>query len=214
MSRYQSVDNTAMVAPEMPGYDYGSSKVEKSPVTLEELEQLKRDANFTDDDVHWLRQAGKVLQEQAPALAGKWRDIISTLPHLAIYWQRPDGKKDAQYAETSGLRLQQWILDTCQRPYDQEWLDYQQEIALRHSSVKKNQTDHAQIASPTIHLRHIVAFCAVITDPTIMKPFLGAKGHDAIDVDRMHQAWTKSIWLQIALWTEPYTNSRLAPNEW
>jgi len=214
MRRSQSVENSAMVAAEILGYDYGSSQVQKSPVTLEEFEQLKRDANFTDDDVHWLRLAGNVLQDQAPALAGKWRDIIATLPHLAIYWQRPAGKKDAQYAETSGLRLQQWILDTCRRPYDQDWLNYQQEIALRHSSVKKNQTDHAQIASPTIHLRHIIAFCAVITDATIMKPFLAAKGHDAVDVDRMHQAWTKSIWVQIALWTEPYTNTRLAPNEW
>ena len=214
MRRSQSAQNTATVAPKIPGYDYGSTRIEKSPVTLEEFEQLKRDANFTADDVHWLRQAGKVLADQAPALAGKWRDIIATLPHLAIYWQRPDGKRDAQYAETSGRRLQRWILDTCQRPYDQAWLDYQQEIALRHSSVKKNETDHAQIASPTIHLRHIIAFCAVITDPTIMKPFLASKGQDAGQVDRMHQAWTKSIWLQIALWTEPYTNTRLAPNEW
>jgi hypothetical protein len=214
MRRSQTVESTPMVARDIPGYDYGSSKVDRSPISFEEFEQLKLDANFTEEDGHWLRQAGTVLADQAPALAGKLRDIIATLPHLAIYWQRPDGKKDAQYAETSGLRLQQWILDTCLRPYDQEWLNYQQEIALRHSSVKKNATDHAQIVSPTIHLRHIIAFCAVITDPTIMKPFLSAKGHDAIDVDRMHQAWTKSIWLQIALWTEPYTNSRLAPNEW
>lgn len=214
MRRSQSVQSTGMVAAEMPGYDYGSTNVGKSPVTLEEFEQLKRDANFTGDDVHWLRQAGKVLADQAPALAGKWRNLIGTLPHLAFYWRRPDGKKDAQYAETSGLRLQQWILDTCQRPYDQAWLNYQQEIALRHSSVKKNATDHALATAPTIHLRHIIAFCAVITDPAIMKPLLSAKGHDAIDVDKMHQAWTNSIWLQIALWTEPYTNTRLAPNEW
>jgi hypothetical protein len=213
MPRTQSTAKPTTVAPEIPGYDYGSSTVEKSPVTFEEFEQLKRDANFNDEDVHWLGQAGKVLAEQAPALAGKWRDIIASLPHLAVYWQRPDGKRDAQYAEASGLRLQQWILDTYSRPYDQAWLNYQQDIALRHTSVKKNETDHVQTA-PTIHLRHIIAFCAVITDPTIMKPFLAAKGHDAIDVDRMHQAWTKSIWLQIALWTEPYTDTRLAPNEW
>lgn len=109
--------------------------------------------------------------------------------------------------------MQQWILDTCFRPYDQDWLNYQQEMALRHTSLKKNKTDHVQSA-PTIHLRHIVAFCAVLTDPTILKPFLLAKGNDALDVDKMHQAWTKSIWLQMALWTEPYTDSKLAPNEW
>ena len=28
----------------------------------------------------------------------------------------------------------------------------------------------------------------------------------------MHQTCPKSLWLQIALWTEPYTNPELAPN--
>ncbi len=30
----------------------------------------------------------------------------------------------------------------------------------------------------------------------------------------MHQAWCKSPILQIAFWTEPYTNPHLAANEW
>ena len=99
------------------------------------------------------------------------------------------------------------------RPYDQDWLNYQQEIALRHTSVKKNKTDNAQSA-PTIHLRDVVAFTGVINDPNIIKPFFGAKGHSAVDVDKMYQAWCKSVLLQVALWTEPYTNSQVAPNEW
>ena len=99
------------------------------------------------------------------------------------------------------------------RPYDQDWLDYQQEMALRHTSVKKNTTDNAQ-SVPTIHLRHIIAFGAVITDPNILKPLLAKSGHGTAEVDRMHQAWSKSIWLQMALWTEPYTNPQLAPHEW
>ena len=46
------------------------------------------------------------------------------------------------------------------------------------------------------------------------RPFVAAKGQSAQDIDEMHQAWCKSLLLQIALWTEPYTNSQLAPNEW
>lgn len=213
MNRSQTVDNLKMVAREIPGYDYGSPKIARSPITVQEFELLKLDAKFTEEDVHWLREAGGILADQVKALAGKWRDIIGSLPHLARYSQRPNGEKDEHYGEVSGLRLQQWILDTCFRPYDQDWLNYQQEMALRHTSLKKNKTDQVQSA-PTIHLRHIVAFCAVLTDPTILKPFLLAKGNDALDVDKMHQAWTKSIWLQMALWTEPYTDSKLAPNEW
>ena len=105
------------------------------------------------------------------------------------------------------------MLDTCFRPYDQDWLNYQQEIALRHTTIKKNKTDNVQ-SVPTIHLRDIIAFTAVISDPDIIKPFLAAKGHPSTDVDRMYQAWRRSILLQVALWTEPYTNSRTAPDQW
>ena len=69
-------------------------------------------------------------------------------------------------------------------------------------------------SAPTIHLRHIIAFGAVMSDPNIIKPFLSKKGNGAAEIDRMHQAWSKSIWLQMALWSEPYTNPKLAPNEW
>ena len=84
---------------------------------------------------------------------------------------------------------------------------------LRHTSVKKNKTDAVQSA-PTIRLRDVVAFTAVIIDPTIIRPFLSAKGHSSEEVDKMHQAWCRSLLLQVALWTEPYTNSQIAPDEW
>ena len=213
MNRSQTIERVRMVADEIPGYDYGSPSTAKSPITLQEFEALKQSATFTKEDEHWLRVAGETLVDQTKELVGKWRDIIAKHPHLARYSQRQDGQKDQRYSETSGLRFQQWVLDTCLRPYDQDWLDYQQEMALRHTSVKKNTTDNAQ-SVPTIHLRHIIAFGAVITDPNILKPLLAKSGHGTAEVDRMHQAWSKSIWLQMALWTEPYTNPQLAPNEW
>jgi len=213
MDQSQTMEKPAMVANDIPGYDYGSATVARSPITVKELEQLKESTGFTREDERWLRAAGDVLKDQTKQLVEKWRGVISAHPHLAHYSQRLDGQKDPHYAESSGLRFQQWVLDTCFRPYDQDWLNYQQEIALRHTSVKKNKTDKVQ-SVPTIHLRDIVAFTAVITDPDIIKPFLAAKGHSPSDVDRMHQAWCRSVLLQIALWTEPYTNSRTAPNEW
>ena len=202
-----------LVADSIPGYDYGAPSVAKSPITLGELEQLKQSANFTPEDEEWLRKAGEVLADQTRQLVEKWRGAIAAHPHLAGYSLRPDGQKDAHYAQASGLRFEQWVLDTCFRSYDRDWLNYAQEIALRHTSLKKNKTDQVQSA-PTIHLRHIIAFTAVLNDPNILKPFLAAKGHGSDDVERMHQAWAKSLWLQIALWTQPYTDSQLAPNEW
>ncbi len=51
-------------------------------------------------------------------------------------------------------------------------------------------------------------------DPSIIKPFLAKNGHTASDIEKMHQAWSKSLGLQAALWSEPYTDPQVAPNEW
>lgn len=201
------------IAENIPGYTYGGPEVSKSPITPKELELLKRAVGFTEEDERHLRAAGAVLAEQTEALVERWRAVISAHPHLSQYSKRPDGQPDPHYSHASGLRFQQWILDTCLRPYDQHWLNYQQEIALRHTSVKKNQTDNVKSA-PSIPLRYVVGFTGVINNAEIIKPFLANKGHSAEQVARMYQAWCKSVLLQIALWTEPYTNTEVAPNEW
>ena len=213
MDASRAAEPPTIITGQIAGYDYGSPHVSQSPISVEEFDLLKQSAGFTHDDERWLHAAGEVLKGQTKALVGKWRGVIAVHPHLAKYSLRPNGEKDPRYSEQSGLRFEQWILDTCLRPYDQDWLNYQQEMALRHTSVKKNKTDKVESA-PTIPLRHIIAFTAVITDPEILKPFLAAKDHSADEIDKMHRAWCKSVLLQIALWAEPYANPRLAPNEW
>ena len=102
-------------------------------------------------------------------------------------------------------------MDTCLRPYDQDWLNYQQEIALRHTSVKKNKVDNVQ-STAYVPFRDIIAFIAVMNET--IKPYLAAKGHSTEEVDRMHRAWCKSLQLQVALWARPYTDCGEAANEW
>lgn len=199
------------VAREIPGYTYGTPEAAKSPVSLADLELLKKTVNFSDEDEKYLRMAGEVLADQTEEVVKKWRSVIAANPHLAQYSLSLEGKPDPHYSAESGLRFRQWILDTCFRRYDQDWLNYQQEIALRHTSVKKNQTDHAESAA-YIPLRYVIAFTAVINDA--VKPFLGAKGHSPDEVEKMHRAWCKSVQLQIALWSEPYSDSNLALNQW
>jgi Protoglobin len=200
-----------MVSPNIPGYTYGSGDAASSPISVRDLERLRQSVDFTDEDQRYLRLAGEVLADQTEELVNKGRGVISRTPHLAQYSLRPDGKPDAHYSSNSGLRFQQWILDTCFRPYDQDWLNYQQEIALRHTTVKKNKTDHVESA-PYVPLRDVIAFTAVINDA--VKPFLAAQGHSSNEIEKMHRAWCKSVQLQIALWAEPYTNSKVAPNQW
>jgi hypothetical protein len=124
----------------------------------------------------------------------------STLP--------PPGRRSSaasdipDYLASSGLRFQQWILDTCFRSYDQDWLNYQNEIALRHMTAKKNKVDGVR-STPFVPLRDIIAFIAVMNET--VKIYLAAKGHPVEDVEKMHRAWCKSMQLQIALWSQPYT---------
>jgi hypothetical protein len=196
---------------DIPGYTYGTADAARSPLSPADLELLKKTVDFTEGDEKYLRMAGEVLADQTESVVKAWRAVIAANPHLARYSLDSEGRPIAHYSAASGLRFRQWILDTCFRPYDQDWLDYQQEIALRHTSVKKNKTDHVESAA-SIPLRYVIAFTAVINEG--VKPFLSAKGHSPEDVERMHHAWCKSVQLQIALWSEPYANSGLAPGEW
>lgn len=84
---------------------------------------------------------------------------------------------------------------------DQDWLNYQHEIGLRHHRTKKNKTDKVQ-SVPNISHRYIVAFIYPIT--ATIKPFLAKKGNSPDEVEKMHQAWFKSVVLQVALWSYPY----------
>src|SRR3712207_128686 len=119
------------------------------------------------------------------------------------YFSNAEGNANEEYLGRVRERFKQWILDTCERPYDQEWLDYQQEIALRHTRAKKNQTDGAQETPDYVPLRYLISFVYPIT--ATIRPFLENKGHTSEEVEKMHQAWFKSVVLQVALWSQPYT---------
>jgi hypothetical protein len=57
----------------IPGYSYGSGDLPRSPVSLEQLQDLKRSAGFTDEDERYLRLAGEVLKDQTSQIVAHWR---------------------------------------------------------------------------------------------------------------------------------------------
>jgi hypothetical protein len=208
----EAVMHPKMIAEHIHGYTYGTPEVAKSSVSMRELEDLKISVGFTEDDQRYLRLAGEALAGQTKQLVDHWRNgIIAGIPNLARHSRTPEGEAIPDYLAKSGLRFEQWILDTCLRPYDQDWLDYQQEIAVRHTSLKKNKVDAVR-STPYVPLRDIVAFIAVMNET--IKPYLAKKGHSVEDVGKMHQAWCKSIQLQLALWSKSYIDNAQAPNEW
>jgi hypothetical protein len=193
------------ISGQISGYSYGAAGLAASPVSLTELENLKTSAGFTEETQRYLRLAGEVLADQTAQIVNHWRSrIIASIPHLARHSRTPEGDPIPEYLAKSNLRFEQWILDTCLRSYDQDWLNYQHEIALRHTTVKKNQTDGVR-STQYVPLRDVIAFVAVMNET--IKPYLAAKGHSAEEVDKMHMAWSKSLQLQLALWAGPYMES-------
>ena len=196
---------------DIPGYAYGSDVVPTSPVSMQALEELKISAGFTAEDHRLLRLAGDILEDQAKKIVEHWRSgIIAGIPHLARHSRTPEGKPIPEYLSRTNRRFEQWILDTCRRPYDQDWLNYQHAIALRHTSLLKNNTDGVR-STPFVPLRDAIGFVAVMNET--IKPYLGAKGASIVEVEQMYSAWCKSIQLQLALWTIAYVGAALAPNE-
>ena len=200
------------VADEIPAYTYGTAAVAPSTVSANELEKLKVAVGFTSEDERFLRMAGVVLAHQTRRIVEHWRSgIIANIPHLARHSRTPEGQPIPQYLARSNLRFEQWILDTCLRPYDQDWLNYQQEIALRHTSLRKNQVDGVR-STAYVPFRDIVAFVAVLNDT--IKPYLASKGNTADEIEGMHRAWCRSLQLQIALWARPYFDLAKTSSEW
>lgn len=182
------------------GYDFGSPAIGRSPVSMEALALLERTVALSAEDEHWLKQAGARLTDQTDAVVASWREVIAANPYLAGYYGSREGVTDAGYKARVGERFKQWILDVCQRPRDQAWLDYQHEIGLRHTHLRKNQVDQAA-AVPHIPLRYVIAFTAVINER--IRPFL-ARNATPEEATAMHAAWCKAVLLQVTLWSRPY----------
>lgn len=188
------VDNVA-------GYAYGAAELATSPVSMKDLDLLKQTITLDSEDLRYLRTAGQVLEDQTDSLVNLWRGVISSMPHLAFYFKDAQGNFNEEYRTRVKERFKQWIIDVCTKPYDQDWLNYQHEIGLRHMQAKKNKTDNVDTPQQ-IPLRYLIAFTAVVNDT--IKPFLAKKGHSLGVIEKMHKAWSKAVLLHVTLWTRAY----------
>lgn len=191
-----------MTQPNIPGYTYGTAQVPLSPLSLADFELLKQSVLFGEEDVQWLRASREVLADQTDAILDVWYGFVGSQPQLVRYFARKtDGQPDSGYLAAVRKRFGQWILDTAAAEYDQRWLDYQYEIGRRHHRGGKNRTDGVD-AADHIHYRYIPALLFPITHT--LRPFLARRGHSPEEVEKMHQAWVKSVLLQVILWSQPY----------
>jgi hypothetical protein len=190
----------------IPGYGYGQAHIGRSPVSLEELRQIEQSAGWTEDDARILRKHRAVFTRNAERMVDTWRAAIASQPHLAKSFFGPDGKPDEEYKAKVKRRFVQWVVDACEQPHDQAWLDYQEEIGLRHTPGKKNVTDGAQ-TPPVVPLRYLAAFVPFVT--VTARKFFADAGVHSDELQQLHDAWTKAVQLHFTLWTRPYVRDGL-----
>lgn len=191
---------TAATAP--PGYDYGQANLARAPYSLADLQGLQHTLLFGDEDIKALRQSKAILADQTDAILDVWYGFVAATPELVYFFSdAKTGQPDGAYLAAVRKRFARWILDTAEARYDQRWLDWQYEIALRHNQLKKNKTDGAASIAQ-VNFRYLPALTIPVT--TTLKPFLAKKGASAADVERMHAAWVKAVLMQSILWSQPY----------
>jgi Protoglobin len=187
----------------LAGYDYGSPGLADSPVSDDELRLLLTTLLWSEDDTQALRAAGEVLADQVDQVLDTWYGYVGANEHLVWFFAGQDGAPDARYLARVRDRFAQWVRDLCSRDFDRSWLAYQDEISRRHTPEGKNATDGVDSPADHIPLRYLIAFVWPIT--ATIRPFLGAKGHAAEQVDAMHQAWFKAVVLSVTLWSRRYS---------
>lgn len=186
----------------IPGYSHGTNVVPRSPVTLTDFDLMRKSVLFGDEDVKYLRLSHDVVKDQVEAILDVWYGFVGSNPHLlASFTAKGDGRPLGDYLGAVRKRFGQWILDTARAEYDQNWLDYQYEIGLRHHRSRKNRTDGAA-STDIVPFRDL--FLLVFPVTLTLKPFLAKKGHSPEEVEGMYLAWVKSCLLQVTLWSYPY----------
>ena len=190
----------------IPGYTYGTREVLASPISIEELRKLEEAAGWSEADAGWLRAAAEILVPQAEAIVDSWRAVIGSQPHLLASFLNAQGEPDEKYKAAVKKRFVQWVSDVCLRAHDQEWLNYQEEIGLRHTPAKKNTTDggHTPAVVPE---RYLLVFSAVVI--TSVRGFLAKSNKPKEELEPMQEAWTRAVLLHITLWSRAYATEGL-----
>src|SRR5437868_8611533 len=88
------------------GYAYGSAEISRSPVSLDELDDLKRAVGFDADDERALEELGDILRDRREQLFERWFGLVGHffLPTFA----GPDGTPDQTYIDRTHPRFMQW----------------------------------------------------------------------------------------------------------
>jgi len=189
----------------IPGYDYGSCRSAVSPVSETGQSELELTCGWTPADADMLARHADLFRAKAESMVDSWRAVIASQPHLAHWFVKPDGAPDDTYKASVKRRFIQWVVDVAQRPHDRDWLNYQDEIGLRHTPAKKNKTDSAH-TPPVVPLRYLLGFVPVVLP---VRQFFEESIKDEDELQRLEGAWIKAVLLHVTLWSRPYAKDGL-----
>ena len=168
---------------------------------MDELRQLEASAGWSEKDASALQRHAAIFERRAEEMVDAWRAVIGAHPYLAKWFLGPDGKPDEAYKTKVKARFVQWVRDVPVRPHDEDWLNYQEEIGLRHTPAKKNLTDGAHTAD-IVPLRYLYAFSGVVA--LTARRFFSEAGLSGEELQSLEDAWTKAVLLHVTLWSRPY----------
>jgi hypothetical protein len=184
----------------IPGYDYGTTRSAVSPVTEEELRHLEQAAGWTEKDAARLLRHQDLFRRHAGAMVDSWRGRIASQPELAQFFFGPDGKPDEFYKSRARERFVKWVVDVAVRPHDRDWLNYQEEIGLRHLPARKNAADGTHTPS-LVPLRYLIGFIPMVLP---VEKFFADDLRDAEELQALQRSWTAALLLHVSLWVRPY----------
>ncbi|HEX5460193.1 MAG TPA: protoglobin domain-containing protein [Steroidobacteraceae bacterium] len=191
---------------EIPGYDYGRPTAARSPLSPAELREIEQATGWSDADAQVLRRHEQIFVHRAESMVDHWRSILGSQHPLVKSFAGPDGKRDDEYAGKVKARFVRWVVDVAQRPHDEAWLNYQEEIGLRHMPAKKNETDHGH-TPPVVELRFLLAFATVVT--LSARKFFIESGVTGEELESLMEAWSRAVQLHVTLWSRPYAKQDL-----
>ncbi len=191
-----------MNVPTIPGYRYGDSGLAPSPIDVQELKLIQASLLMTDDDIAALRRSRAILETQTDAILDVWYGFVGSQPQLLHSFTTKSGEPNGDYLTKVRARFGKWIADTTEANYDATWLAWQAEIGRRHHRTGKNETDGAEDAPPIVPFRYLVALVYPVT--ATLRPFLEKGAASETELNAMHEAWKKSVLLQVILWSHPY----------
>lgn len=189
----------------IPGYDFGKPTIAESTLTDEELRQMQQTVGWNETDGSVLERHADLFRNHAEAMVDSWRAVIGAQPHLTHWFTNSQGQADDDYKARVKRRFVQWVVDVATRPHDRDWLNYQEEIGLRHTPAKKNKTDDKH-TPPVVPMRYLVGFIPIVLP---IRRFFVNEIKNARELEALESAWTKAVLLHITLWTRPYVTPGL-----